>query len=457
MIHNGRVHELTPNRKQVPGPVIYWMSRDQRADDNWAFLYALERAVSSGEALYVLFALSPGFLGATLRQYDFMLCGLEELEQRLKELNVPFVLRLGDPSVEVSAFVKESGAALLVTDFDPLRIKQEWVREVLKHTAIPVTEVDAHNVVPCRQAYPRAAFGAYVIRPSIRRLLGEYLIPIPEVMRYENNPAHPEVPVDWEQVRAFLEVDRTVVLPGGVQPGARAAGQILDDFLARGLERYTGERNNPLLSATSGLSPYLHFGQISAQRVALEVSASAPSPEASEAFLEELIVRRELADNFCFYQPAYDSTAGFPEWALKTLDEHRKDEREHLYTTKELEGGHTMDPLWNAAQKEMVHRGTMHGYLRMYWAKKILEWSRDPEEAMATAIRLNDRYQLDGRDPNGYTGIAWSIGGVHDRAWQERPVFGKIRYMNANGCRRKFDVDEYIRRIEKAVSKNAGK
>ncbi|MFW5721799.1 MAG: deoxyribodipyrimidine photolyase, partial [Desulfohalobiaceae bacterium] len=190
----------------------------------------------------------------------------------------------------------------------------------------------------------------------------------------------------------------------------------------------------------------LHFGQIAAQRVAQEVLSFKTRTAYKEAFLEELIVRRELSDNFCFYNPAHDSVDGFPEWAGKTLDAHRKDPREHVYSLEEFEQARTHDPLWNAAQMEMVTRGKMHGYMRMYWAKKILEWTASPEEAMDVAITLNDRWELDGRDSNGYTGIAWSIGGVHDRAWPERPVFGKIRFMNDRGCRRKFDVDAYIRR-----------
>jgi deoxyribodipyrimidine photo-lyase len=178
--------------------------------------------------------------------------------------------------------------------------------------------------------------------------------------------------------------------------------------------------------------------------VALEVQALGAESASTEAFLEELIIRRELSDNFCYYEPDYDSFAGFPDWARRTLEEHRKDEREFLYTKKQFEDAATHDELWNAAQREMVTTGKMHGYMRMYWAKKILEWTESPEEALDVAIKLNDKYELDGRDPNGYTGVAWSIGGVHDRPWFERHVFGKVRYMNARGCARKFDVSRYI-------------
>ncbi len=199
----------------------------------------------------------------------------------------------------------------------------------------------------------------------------------------------------------------------------------------------------------SRLSPYLHFGQLSAQRVALEVQAFDADIPAQEAFLEQLVVRRELSDNFCFHEPAYDRCEGFPAWALKTLEAHRRDPRPYLYALDEFEEARTHDPLWNAAQSQMVASGRMHGYLRMYWAKKILEWTESPEKAMRVAVYLNDRYQLDGRDPNGYAGIAWCIGGVHDRAWGERPVFGKVRYMSAGGARRKFDVAAYLEKVER--------
>jgi len=215
-------------------------------------------------------------------------------------------------------------------------------------------------------------------------------------------------------------------------------------FLEQGLSVYKARRNDPSLQGQSNLSPYLHFGQISAQRIVLEALQNPARKASRDAFLEELIVRRELSDNFCYYNSQYDRFGGFPAWARKTLDEHRKDKRPYLYTLKQLENAATHDDLWNAAQIEMVKQGKMHGYMRMYWAKKILEWTGSPEEAIEAAIFLNDKYELDGRDPNGYAGIAWSIGGVHDRAWGERPVFGKVRYMSRAGSRSKFDINKYI-------------
>ncbi|MGE5438608.1 MAG: deoxyribodipyrimidine photolyase, partial [Bacteroidota bacterium] len=227
-------------------------------------------------------------------------------------------------------------------------------------------------------------------------------------------------------------------------PGEGEALRTLNVFIETKAALYTEERNNPNKNVQSNLSPYLHFGQIASQRVALNMGSFVTNPGITEAFLEELIVRKELADNFCCYNENYDSFDGFPEWAKYTLNEHRADPRECIYSLEEFEKAHTHDNLWNAAQIEMVTTGKMHGYLRMYWAKKILEWTTGPEEAMKIAVYLNDKYSLDGRDPNGYTGIAWSIGGVHDRGWGERKVYGKIRYMSQYGCRRKFDAKSYI-------------
>jgi deoxyribodipyrimidine photo-lyase len=171
----------------------------------------------------------------------------------------------------------------------------------------------------------------------------------------------------------------------------------------------------------------------------------------AEPFLEELMVRKELSDNFCYYNSNYDSIRCFPDWGREALEKHGRDRREYIYTQEELERGRTHDDLWNAAQSEMVNLGKMHGYLRMYWAKKILEWTESPAIAQQTAVYLNDRYELDGRDPNGYVGIAWSIGGVHDRAWKERPIFGKVRYMSYNGASKKFDIEHYIRKVQSSI------
>jgi len=432
--------------------VLYWMSRDQRVSDNWALLHAQKIAFSKKAPLAVVFCLVPDFLGATIRHYGFMLKGLEEAEKALERKGIPFFVLKGDPAARIGSFVKKHSVSSVVTDFDPLKIKRKWKKSLAGKINVPFYEVDAHNIVPCWVASGKQEYGAYTIRGKINGRLGEYLEGFPPLKKHPHRWKGGKPGTDWKKLIAALEVDRSVKEVPRVVPGEAAAKRKLRKFLEKGLGGFDGERNDPNLEGQSGLSPYLHFGQISAQRAALEVKKSGASRKNKEAFLEELIVRRELSDNFCFYNRHYDSFRGFPEWAKKTLNEHGADKREYLYTRGELEKAKTHDDLWNAAQTEMVKTGRMHGYMRMYWAKKVLEWTRSAAAAQKICIYLNDRYELDGRDPNGYAGIAWSIGGVHDRAWNERKVFGKIRFMSYNGCRSKFDVKAYIDKVKNEKS-----
>lgn len=426
------------------GPVIYWMSRDQRTHDNWALLHAQALASEKKQKLIVVFCVVPHFLEATIRQYGFMLKGLAEVEQELEKHNIPFHLLQGDPIKEMLAYAQKINAGAIVTDFDPLHIKKKWRETVARSCECVVHEVDTHNIVPCRIASPKQEFGAYTLRPKIRKVLHEYLTDIPSLKKHTQEISHKKI--NWKEVYASLEVDMNVPEVTWCTSGEKAAHRVLMQFIHERLHAYNTDRNDPTKDGQSDLSPYLHFGQISAHRVALEIKAHGHGHAHIEAFLEELIVRKELSDNFCHYNPHYDTVAGFPAWAQKTLMEHAKDKRAYTYTRTIFEHAHTHDPLWNAAQLQMVHTGKMHGYMRMYWAKKILEWTKSPEEALRIALYLNDKYELDGRDPNGYVGVAWSIGGVHDRAWFDRDIFGKIRYMSYNGCKSKFDVEAYIQK-----------
>jgi deoxyribodipyrimidine photo-lyase len=434
---------------QRKGPVLFWMSRDQRVQDNWALTYAVELAQDADEHVIVVFTLANKFLGATWRQYDFMLKGLSKAENRLAQLNIPFIALMGDPVSTLPPFIAEHQISSLVTDFDPLRIKRGWKKDVSDRISIPMYEVDAHNIVPCWIASDKEEYSAGTFRPKIHKMLYEFLDEFPPLVPF--HASHNKVKNNWEVILSSLSVDRSVKPVSWMNPGEKAAQNLLEQFIATRLHGFAEHRNDPVLNQTSGISPYLHFGQLSAQRTALEVLKKYHHKPDSDAFLEELIVRRELADNFCYYNPHYDSLDGIRDWAMKTLDKHRIDEREYCYSSELLESAQTHDELWNAAQRCMVKTGTMHGYLRMYWAKKILEWSAAPEAGLQTAIYLNDKYQLDGRDPNGYTGCMWSIGGIHDRAWAERSIFGKIRYMNRNGCERKFDVHKYIEAVHQIV------
>ena len=445
-INSARIREI--KRGQAPiGPVVYWMHRDQRAHDNYALLHARNLALSSRQPLVVLFCLVPSFLGATLRQYGFMLKGLQELERELEKYNIPFIMLTGQPEKEIPAFIKKNKISTLVTDFSPLKISREWQKKVAAAIEIPFYEVDTHNIVPVRTASPKQEYAAYTFRPKITRLLGEFLTPFPKLKKHPLTWKENYHKTDWPKIYRSLKIDRSVAEIIWLRPGEKAALKTMERFFDKRLEGYKDGRNNPALDYQSELSPYFHFGQLAPQRVALEVQRFDEFIKSQESFLEEMIIRRELADNFCFYNDRYDAFEGFPNWARQTLDAHRRDPREYVYSLEQLELSQTHDELWNAAQIQMVKSGKMHGYMRMYWAKKILEWSASPEEALAAAVYLNDKYELDGRDPNGYTGIAWSIGGVHDRPWFEREIFGKIRFMSNAGCRRKFSVDDYIKKV----------
>jgi deoxyribodipyrimidine photo-lyase len=441
-----RVRILKEGKKK-DGPVVYWMSRDQRVNDNWALLFSQEMALKHKVPLAVVFCLVPRFLGATKRQYSFMLKGLQEVEQDLAQMSISFYLLTGSPQEEIPKYAAKYEIGALVTDFDPLRIKKGWKEGVANKIEASFYELDAHNIVPCWIASPKQEYGAYTFRPKIKRALPEFLQDFPAPQRHPISQQGKIAETDWNSIMKTTQVDRSVLEVDWIKPGERAAQQALREFVENKLALYDELRNDPSKDGQSNLSPYLHFGHISAQRVALEVLKSDVNIRSQEAFLEELIVRRELSDNFCFYNPNYDSFDGFPDWAKRTLNEHRGDKRDYIYSLERFEKAQTHDDLWNAAQKEMVHTGKMHGYMRMYWAKKILEWTESPEKALEIAIYLNDRYELDGRDPNGYVGIAWSIGGIHDRAWRERDIFGKIRYMSYNGCKSKFSVEDYIEKI----------
>lgn len=420
------------------------MSRDQRVHDNWALLFAQKLALENKRYLVVVFNLVPDFLEATIRQYGFMLKGLEEVETELSRYNIPFFLTSGKPEEEILAIIKKLNASILVSDFDPLKIKRIWKRDVAKKITIPFYEVDAHNIVPCLFVSNKLEFAAYTIRPKIHKALIEFMDEFPSVKKMSKAEISSDK-INWTKIEKSLKINFDVKEVDWIKPGESEAQKTFNHFLKIKFENYHDLRNDPTKDYQSNLSPYLHFGQISAQRIALETEKFKGNQESKKVFLEELIVRRELSDNFCYFNKNYDSFEGFHDWAKTSLNQHRKDEREFVYSLKEFENAKTHEDLWNAAQMEMIKKGKMHGYMRMYWAKKILEWTKSPEDALKIAIYLNDKYELDGRDPNGYTGVAWSIGGIHDRAWIERPVYGKIRYMNRNGAASKFDINFYIK------------
>ncbi|ESO88680.1 hypothetical protein LOTGIDRAFT_125833 [Lottia gigantea] len=431
--------------------VVYWMSRDQRVQDNWAFLYAQRLALKMEVPLHVCFCLVPKFLEATIRHFEFMLKGLEEVEEECRNLDISFHLLIGYAKDVLPEFVGKNKMGSVVTDFSPLRTPMSWVEDVKNNLSkdVPFCQVDAHNIVPCWEASPKCEYGARTIRNKINNQLSTYLTEFPPLVQHKYKAKHIAQKVDWKAAIESLEVDRTVTLPDWCKPGTNGGLETLESFLKDRIKYFNSERNKPDKEVLSNLSPWFHFGQVSVQRSIIMVKeVKSKYKESVEGFLEEAIVRRELADNFCFYNKNYDNIEGAYEWARNTLKDHWNDKREYLYTRQQLAESSTHDDLWNAAQYQLVTEGKMHGFLRMYWAKKILEWTENPEVALKDSIYLNDKYSMDGRDPNGYVGCMWSICGIHDQGWKERPIFGKIRYMNYQGCKRKFDVAAFVRKYK---------
>jgi len=430
--------------KERDGVVIYWMDRDQRANDNWALLHAVDKANEQDQGVIVVFSWDSFVQTSSPRQQRFALAGLQETATILDDHNIDFVMLIDAVEKGLPSFIKQVGASTVVTDFSPLRHSRRQRDAISSAIDIPLVEVDTHNIVPIHEASPKLEYAARTIRPKIHAKLDEFLTDFPRLPKLKDRYRGNLAKTKWNKLAGSIEADE--VSPVG-EPGEAEADRRMREFLRKGLKGYADRRNDPADNGQSDMSIYLHFGQIAPQRLALETLKKDAAGKDSEAFIEELVVRRELSDNFCYYCPEYDSIDCFWDWARDTLEEHRPDAREYLYDYEAFEHADTHDDLWNAAQREMVTTGKMHGYMRMYWAKKILEWTPDAATALDIANRLNDRYELDGNDPNGYTGTAWSIGGVHDRAWTEREVFGKIRYMNYNGCKRKFDVDKYIKQV----------
>jgi len=438
-----KLNQISQKSKRV----VYWMSRDQRIEDNWALWYGLQQASALNQQLEIVFVLVKKFEGATLRQYQFMIDGLQILSSQANSLGIPFTIEFGLPSDVFKRLHAVDSIGLLVTDFSPLKIARQW-KQTAACLPIALHEVDAHNIIPPWVISTKQEYSARTIRSKIQRLLPDWLVEFPKIPVQQASLTKSPL-IDWPKVRRSFVVDTSVTPITWLQAGIDAAENQLSDFVANGLEQYSNKRNDPGCDGLSNLSPYLHFGQLSAQRVALRIRNSRHAYSSSaEKFLEELIVRRELAENFCFYNQNYDSTASYPGWALHTLREHEQDERLHLYTQEQLEMAQTSDPLWNLAQQELRLFGKMHGYMRMYWAKQLLRWTKSVEEAQKIALYLNDRYELDGRDPNGYVGIAWSLGGVHDRPWPAQPIFGKVRSMSYESTGKKFNQASYEKRIK---------
>jgi deoxyribodipyrimidine photo-lyase len=441
---NGRLRALNARPVRDGDYVLYWMQQSQRAAFNPALEHAVAEANALGLPVVVGFGLTDSYPDANLRHFTFMLEGLAETRRALLRRRIGFVIRRGAP--DDVALALAGRAALVVADRGYLRHQRIWRDHVAQDAPCRVVQVEGDAVVPIEIASPKHEIGARTLRPRIMRQVDEWLRPCPAArVRRSAETLRIAGDIDLDQTDAVLRrltLDRSVgaaVLRGGT----RAARRHLDRFVADGLGAYATARTTWDARNSSLLAPYLHFGQISPVEIALRVRAAAP--KLASAFIEQLVVRRELAFNHVFYADAYDTFDGLPDWARKTLAAHRRDRRAYRYDRAAFEAARTHEPVWNAAMTEMKVTGFLHNRLRMYWGKKILEWSADPEEAFTTALALNNHYFLDGRDPNSYANICW-IFGLHDRPWPQRPVFGAVRSQGLNSLKG-LDLDAYVARV----------
>ncbi len=456
-IFAGRIQLLRGGEGAKGDYVLYWMQQSQRARWNHALEYAVLRANASGLPLVVCFGLTAGYPEANLRHYTFLLEGLADTARALEKRGARFVLRLGEPDAVALALGKK--AALIVCDRGYLRHQKAWRRRVAREARCPVEQVESDVIVPVNIASDKAEYAARTLRPKLQRVLEEFLRPVrPAKLKQKATRLKlaGEPLDDPAMLLRKLKLDRSV---GDVSEffrgGTGVAEKIFRKFLREKFADYREHRNQPQTNDVSHMSKYLHFGQISPLWLAWEARrAGRAGRQNVYSFIDELLVRRELSMNWCEFNEKYDDYASLPDWARTTLAEHRNDKRPHRYRRAELEAAKTHDEYWNAAMREMTATGYMHNYMRMYWGKKILEWSKTPEEAHAVTLALNNKYFLDGRDANSFANVAW-VFGQHDRPWGEREIFGKVRYMNARGLERKCDIKAYVEKVEKLSRRSA--
>jgi deoxyribodipyrimidine photo-lyase len=439
--------------------VLYWTQMNRRAEWNHALAHAIELANSRDLPLLVYEGLTCTYRHANDRIHTFMLQAVPENAQAFRKLHAGYLFylraRRSDPNDVLYRLAER--AACVVTDDYPTFIAAGHNRTVPDKIGVAYYAVDSSCVVPMN-VHDHRAYGAYTIRPKIKRELPTYLVPLelpdlkhrwkdellpPGVQQFAVEPEPASIPT----LVASCEIDHSIKPSISYEGGPAQAARHLKIFLEKRLARYARESNQPSKHSTSDLSPYLHFGHISALEIALAVKQHAEEHKLiADEFLDELIVRRELAFNFARFATNPESLDDLPDWCKRTMHKHAADPRPHLYTAEQLERGETYDQLWNATQKELLIRGKIHGYYRMYWGKKVIEWTRTYEDALKVMLDLHDRYALDGRDPNTYTNILWLFG-LHDRPWGERDIFGQLRYMSYDGMKRKTDTDAYIREI----------
>ena len=453
-IQSTRLQRLNSQRPAKGKYVLYWIQQSQRAEYNHALEYAVQQANELQLPLLVGFGLMDGYPEANWRHYRFMLEGLRETEQALGRRGIRLVVQQGNPDEVALRLGKE--AALIVCDRGYLRHQKQWRQRVADRAKCEMVQVEADAVVPVEVASEKAEIAARTLRPKIRRHLGEYLTEL-----RPTSPDHGSMGLkikgmdltNLDRALSKLRLDRSIMPVSLFQGGTSEARKLFKRFIREKLEGYDLHRNQPETDYLSHMGMYLHFGQISPLYLAQQIMNGGDKPEEDrDCFLEELLVRRELSQNFVHYTQDYDRFTCLPPWARATLGAHKKDERPYRYSRAQLEAAGTHDPYWNAAMREMKYTGYMHNYMRMYWGKKILEWSPTPEYAYEVTLALNNKYFIDGRDPASFASVAW-VFGLHDRPWPERVIFGKIRFMSASGLERKADPAAYIKKVDGLVAR----
>ncbi len=452
---NGRLKDLNQKKIRKKQHVLYWMQQAQRAEFNHALEFAAQQANDLGLPLVVFFCLTSDYPEANARHYSFMLEGLIEVEKTLEQRGIKMMVQKGRMPDRV--IEQGQSAAMIVCDRGYLRHQKIWREKAASKVPCLLVQVESDVIIPVEQVSRKVEYAARTIRPKIKKHMDRFLHPVFEIpvkvdsLSLRMDQADQLSLHSIENLISFLDIDTTLsAVTPFIKGGTSQAKKRFENFLKKNLENYDKHANQPQTDDISYMSPYLHFGQISPLYLAMETSASDVRTDAKEAFLEQLTVRRELAVNFVEYQTDYDRFSGVPQWARKTLAEHKDDSRADIYSVDRLEAAQTHDEYWNACMLEMKHTGFMHNYMRMYWGKKILEWSAAPEEAFKTCLGLNNKYFVDGRDPNSYASVSWLFG-RHDRPFPERKVFGKVRYMSASGLERKCDIKAYVKKVDNRI------
>jgi len=467
------LHNVSKYEPQGGKYVVYWMQQAQRLHDNSALNHAIKIANQLNQPLLVLFFFIPDVPEANIRHYQFMWDGIIEIATSATAHGLSFYTYKGKV-LDAFALLKKD-LSYVITDFGYLKWQRQLRTDVAKYlqeNKIGFCSVEADVCVPVQTASIKEEYAAYSLRPKLLKLLPLYLqlddtpqIQNKQSIRITLPDLYPAAVLDQSFLDSIAHIDKSVSPVRYLKGGYTQAIRALDTFISSKLSFYANLRSNPDREYESGLSHYLHFGMISPKTITqkvLEASAihrdelphliskrnQLTEPQGSAAaFLEELIIRRELSINMCYYNNDYDSYEIVPAWAKQSLEKHRGDKRCFEYFLDTFEHADTHDIYWNCAQKELIQNGKIHGYMRMYWGKKFIEWTPDARWAYQFMSYLNNKYAIDGRDVNSYAGIAWCFG-KHDRPWQERQIFGSVRYMNSAGLLRKFKLRDYLARIE---------